>query len=574
MVDRPLTDIEQQLFSAVTLGNTDAVRKLTTPQPGWMNTLLPFTTPVAEIAIESLLPKDEKCGLGNNRTYLMDAMWTEQGEKMVKTMLASLKDQTPKGIADFLNATDDDGNTALHYAKRTKNLDGVLSLMVAAKIKGVTLNLDVRNNANETALSRAVRSDNIEMAKLLLNNGASADGVYGGTESPLVQIASSNNEMLAMLAKHNPNLVASRVVNTKGEKLLNGLEYAAYNGKAEAITTMRDNMPAEKYLEILKSTDAYGKNPLHYAVESLDCDAAEVISALTDKLIPERKAELIFAKNNSGDTPVDMLLNSNDVFKEEVLAALLKDVPRESIIAFLEGKGTDSPVRSNTIAEELKDIFLAQFTEEEKNNLRAGRPANTPAPSAAPPATTTPAPPTATPGATPPSTTAQPTAPAAPTPPTTTAPTNTPAPAATAPEAAGSTAAEPAEAATIDTSKNDKAGKMLAAMDKGGDSRVSDLEFKKGTAKYALGRLMRAMDTDGNGEITSEEMTGALTAAAGMGLKVQGSIAAELENFKRTMQKAGVVLSANDSVVLPEAGGAGLHAGLKRGGAAKTQNSV
>ena len=68
---------------------------------------------------------------------------------------------------DEINEVDSKGNTALHYAARVGDVEGVKLLLASDR-----MNLDARNSSGETALTEAISFGSTEIVTELMNKGA------------------------------------------------------------------------------------------------------------------------------------------------------------------------------------------------------------------------------------------------------------------------------------------------------------------------------------------------------------------------------------------------------------------
>lgn len=115
------------------------------------------------------------------------------------------------------------GAQALHNAVNSNNKGKVLALIRSGTP------IDVADEPGETPLGQAVFMGHMDMVKLLLNNGASVNGVRGWHGSPLMSATSKNNvELVELLLerKANPNLRSEPHPSIYGDKGSTALELA------------------------------------------------------------------------------------------------------------------------------------------------------------------------------------------------------------------------------------------------------------------------------------------------------------------------------------------------------------
>lgn len=99
------------------------------------------------------------------------------------------------------NLTDDKGDTVLHVIIREEKLSKCADLFIKANYpNGRKLNLEIENYDSLTPLLLAVRLNRIEIVHLLLDAGASIDGIYKKDGNNILHIAvSENSEELVSL---------------------------------------------------------------------------------------------------------------------------------------------------------------------------------------------------------------------------------------------------------------------------------------------------------------------------------------------------------------------------------------
>ena len=191
-----------------------------------------------------------------------------------------------------INASDEDGNTALHLAAKVNEAD-LASFLI---IKGA--DTEIRNKAGDTALHVAVKNDSIDAAKVLAI-------VHGNI---FAKDASGNMALELALAKGD-NWYDAMITRQTGEvRDENGQSIVHYFVKT------RDEKAIEKCIQVgipLSVKDNNGKTPLHLAFESADNAAAIRIAS---KLILA-DAELVrgdFAYFEDAVKTHNMILRFND----------------------------------------------------------------------------------------------------------------------------------------------------------------------------------------------------------------------------------------------------------------------
>jgi len=276
--ETPLTANQKLLLSAISKGDVAEIANLTTRSAtNW------FT----HLGVEDRLP--------GNDTFLIQAMAKEQGAAVVNTLLDGMADQSASGLIRFMNATDNDGNTALIYAASYNNVGGMQALMDAAKKTGLTLDLHKVNSEGHSALSLAINLKNFEAAEMLVNAGVGDDYLYGPEKRTLMALAVDNADakMVAMLAAKKPELITVRDGN--GD---NALDLAAYNNKPELIRAMLDGKSPDEQFKLLQEKNANRMTAIEWATQQ---GHTESVRALVQDLTPEHKAQLF-----NGKTLVDV----------------------------------------------------------------------------------------------------------------------------------------------------------------------------------------------------------------------------------------------------------------------------
>ena len=239
-----------------------------------------------------------------------------------------------------VTARNDDYETPLHYTKDV----GVAEVLIENGI-----DVDIREKDNDTRLCKSVRKKEIEMAKVLLKNGAdfNAECRYGiGTplqntivtqsneilqlflendanvddrrdNQTLIQKASEygNLDAVKLLIKHEANVNAA-----SNESLLTSLHYVA-NSKLFFLASRETFAKiAEILIEngaIVDAKDKDSKTPLHYAAEN------EQTGFKVAKVLLNHGAE-INAKSQEGKTPLELAKEFKNIQIEEFLTNYTK----------------------------------------------------------------------------------------------------------------------------------------------------------------------------------------------------------------------------------------------------------
>ena len=219
-------------------------------------------------------------------------IWMHLDEQSIFEVVESGRDVVKKltVLADHdwpLDDVDDEGNSLLHLAAETEDLE-LIDFCLDAE-----LNINQKNKIGERPLHIALSAGDVDAVKRLVAAGADPSlwFVSGDEKYNLFHIAIGfgNNEVIKAILE-SP-LLKINAVTGDGQK--SALHLAAEMGNSRAIGLLAATRAD------LNVTDKNGDTPLHLAVRSGSLEAARALI--------EAGADLALA-NNEGDTPLQLAL--------------------------------------------------------------------------------------------------------------------------------------------------------------------------------------------------------------------------------------------------------------------------
>ena len=219
-------------------------------------------------------------------------IWMHLDEQSIFEVVESGRDVVKKltVLADHdwpLDDVDDEGNSLLHLAAETEDLE-LIDFCLDAE-----LNINQKNKIGERPLHIALSAGDVDAVKRLVAAGADPSlwFVRGDEKYNLFHIAIGfgNNEVIKAILE-SP-LLKINAVTGDGQK--SALHLAAEMGNSRAIGLLAATRAD------LNITDKNGDTPLHLAVRSGSLEAARALI--------EAGADLALA-NNEGDTPLQLAL--------------------------------------------------------------------------------------------------------------------------------------------------------------------------------------------------------------------------------------------------------------------------
>jgi ankyrin repeat protein len=162
-----------------------------------------------------------------------------------------------------VNAQDEHGINALMRAVATGEKSTVQSLLKQKP------NLELRNDADDTALAMAIGNDQDDIAVLLMKAGAKMDVICGDKKSSMIFLAASVNSKKALeyLLQKSPGQI-----NTQNKNGDTALHEAARYGTAQTMTALL--MAGAK--KDIKNHD--GKTPLEIAKSQKNEEATQLLA--------------------------------------------------------------------------------------------------------------------------------------------------------------------------------------------------------------------------------------------------------------------------------------------------------
>ncbi|XP_008783607.1 ankyrin repeat-containing protein ITN1 [Phoenix dactylifera] len=180
--------------------------------------------------------------------------------------------------AEFVNETNEVGETALVIAAEKGHLDVVVELLKYSDRESISS----KNRSGYDAFHVAVREGHQAIVQVFLDHDPTLSKTFGPSNStPLISAATrGHTEVVKQLLAQDFGLVELAKTNGK-----NALHFAARQGHAEIVKSLLDNDP-----QLARRTDKKGQTALHMAVKGTNCD---VVKALVDAdpaivMLPDR----------------------------------------------------------------------------------------------------------------------------------------------------------------------------------------------------------------------------------------------------------------------------------------------
>jgi len=236
----------------------------------------------------------------------LEAAITNKNLDLVKTIVNS--------NPEILSRTDEDGNTALHIAVKTKNLE-ILSYLCDQNI-----NINAKNNGDCTpfwvAVNQLRSADDYNLIKFLIEKKADITLGDQSLMTPLhIAAAASDTRLLAFLLENGAR-DSVNVQNLFGQTPLN---FAIQNENSKCVELLLNEKP-----DFHLTTAEAKRNVLHVAVEAGNLDIVAQIVKKNPKLIGE--------KDRAGDTPLSLSLDKEYKKIPKLLLEHLKMDPSQIVI--------------------------------------------------------------------------------------------------------------------------------------------------------------------------------------------------------------------------------------------------
>eukprot|EP00164_Ancoracysta_twista_P006841 GFYU01009600.1.p1 GENE.GFYU01009600.1~~GFYU01009600.1.p1 ORF type:complete len:893 (-),score=223.03 GFYU01009600.1:47-2725(-) len=165
-----------------------------------------------------------------------------------------------KDVRCYMNATDNKGQTALHYAchpTRRRDPTEIINMIIEAGG-----DLEARDLKHETPLHKACAVGNVDVVEILVENGADINAANKRQATPLhVAAGAGRVDIMKILVRNGVSLQEPMKGNN------NAVHISALHGREDALRYLLDRGVSAE------TTTSTGQTPLHHAVrgESVEC---------------------------------------------------------------------------------------------------------------------------------------------------------------------------------------------------------------------------------------------------------------------------------------------------------------